>query len=377
MKEYRIFISSTFKDMQQERDAIRNEVFPELEFFAKQLNIAISIVDLRWGINTEECETNNESSFKIFRTCFDEIDESKPFFVGLVGNRYGWIPDLNSLPLSLDSKFKDFLRFQGKSITESEMLYAIDTFEKDGLFVFAFRNNIIGELTPNEKETYLSSSLEDKKKIDDLKKRLKSNEIISYFDYDASINEGVLDLKDFVNEITSLIKEKISLTIKEDEDKNAIDKILEEQASEIDINHSTFSGRENVFEKINNFYQSEDKYLAISGESGTGKSSLIQEEIYRKSKDPNMNVISFLLGSGEGSKDVRYALAAILYQVKKLNKHKFNERYLDINNVDDDYDSLVNSLSLEIAQLSKKKPVYIYLDAFDQLIDTGKDYYHI
>ena len=372
MKEYRIFISSTFKDMQQERDVIRNDVFPELEMFAKKYNIAISIIDLRWGINTEECETNNESSFKIFRTCFDEIDESKPFFVGLVGNRYGWIPNLEELPLSLDSKFKDFLKFQGKSITESEMLYAIDTFENDGLFVFAFRNEIKGELSQRDKDIYLSSSKEDKAKIDDLKKRLKNNSIISYFDYDTKISEGVLDLKEFASNLTKLIEEKIATTIKDDEKKNSIDKILEEHDAAIELNHSSFSGRENVFKQLEDFYKSEDKFIAIKGESGTGKSSLIQEEIYRKRKDKNAYTLSFLLGSGEGSKDVRYALSAVLYQAKMLNGHKFNENYFDINKVENNYDSLVNNLSMELTQLARKKRVYLYLDALDQLLDNGR-----
>ncbi len=374
MKEYRFFISSTFKDMQQERDIIRSEVFPELEIFAKQYNIAVSIIDLRWGINTEECENSDESSFKIFRTCFDEIDESKPFFVGLVGNRYGWIPDLNQLPLSLDSKFKDFLKFQGKSITESEMLYAIDTFESEGLFVFAFRNEIRGELSSKDKEIYLSSSLEDEERIKDLKKRLKENHLISYFDYDVNIENGRLNLKEFAARLTKLIESKILLTIEENENKNEIDKILEEQDSAIELNHTTFSGRENVFEELEKYYQSNNCFIGISGESGTGKSSLIQEEIYRKKADKNIYTLSFLLGSGEGSKDVRYALGALLYQAKQLNKNHFDEKYLDINNVDDNFDSLVNDLSMELTQLAKKKRVYIYLDALDQLIDNGRGY---
>ena len=105
MKEYRFFISSTFKDMQQERDAIRDVVLPEIDLLASKYGIVVSIVDLRWGISTEDCESNDDVSLKIFRSCFDEIDESKPFFIGLLGNRYGWVPNLDKNKLCYVASF--------------------------------------------------------------------------------------------------------------------------------------------------------------------------------------------------------------------------------------------------------------------------------
>ena len=166
-KEYRFFISSTFMDMQKERDILREEVFPELELYAKKYGVYVSFVDLRWGIQTEDCANDDEASFKIFKTCFEEIDESKPFFIGLLGDRYGWIPDISKLPLELDSRYKDFTKYNGKSITEVEMLYAIEKYgiDKDASFIYAFRN-IKNEGPDDLKDVYLSSSKDDENKIE-------------------------------------------------------------------------------------------------------------------------------------------------------------------------------------------------------------------
>ena len=48
----KIFISSTFKDMQAERDILHLEVLPEVNEFAAQFGQAVAISDLRWGIDT-------------------------------------------------------------------------------------------------------------------------------------------------------------------------------------------------------------------------------------------------------------------------------------------------------------------------------------
>ena len=126
--ECKIFISSTFKDMQNERDLIRNEILPEIENHAMKYGITVNIVDLRWGINTDDCEDSDEASVKILKTCFDEITLCKPFFIGIVGERYGWIPSIDSIKNSIDPSFSNKLNFEEKSVTEYEMDFALNTY---------------------------------------------------------------------------------------------------------------------------------------------------------------------------------------------------------------------------------------------------------
>ena len=45
-------------------------------------------VDLRWGITDEQ-----KSEGKVLPICLDEIQRCRPYFIGLLGERYGWVPD--------------------------------------------------------------------------------------------------------------------------------------------------------------------------------------------------------------------------------------------------------------------------------------------
>jgi preprotein translocase subunit SecA/nephrocystin-3 len=50
----RVFISSTFRDMQAERDILIKKIFPQLRKLCEERAVSWTEVDLRWGITTEE-----------------------------------------------------------------------------------------------------------------------------------------------------------------------------------------------------------------------------------------------------------------------------------------------------------------------------------
>ena len=87
-----IFVSSTFRDMNAERDAIMQKVVPLVDTVAEQYGENVWCKDLRWGINTTDL-AEDEANTKVLSVCLDEIDRSRPPFVILLGERYGWIPD--------------------------------------------------------------------------------------------------------------------------------------------------------------------------------------------------------------------------------------------------------------------------------------------
>ena len=83
----RVFLSSTFRDFMQERDLLVKQVFPELRRKARERGVEVVDVDLRWGITEEESRQG-----KVIPICLGEIDRCRPYFVGMLGERYGWIP---------------------------------------------------------------------------------------------------------------------------------------------------------------------------------------------------------------------------------------------------------------------------------------------
>lgn len=90
-KRARVFVSSTFTDMQQERDILARRVFPRLR---ASVSAAVSLyeVDLRWGITQDVVENGQAVA-----TCLQEVDDCWPLFVGILGERYGWRPAARDL----------------------------------------------------------------------------------------------------------------------------------------------------------------------------------------------------------------------------------------------------------------------------------------
>ena len=83
-RRIRVFVSSTFRDMMGERDELMTHAWPELRRFCRERQVELVEVDLRWGI-AEEQSTRKET----LKLCLDEIRACRPFFIGLLGERYG------------------------------------------------------------------------------------------------------------------------------------------------------------------------------------------------------------------------------------------------------------------------------------------------
>lgn len=85
--ELRVFISSTFRDLQEEREHLIKKIFPEIRSLCRERGITFTEVDLRWGITDEE-----QRDGRVIGTCLDEVARCRPYFIGILGTRYGWVP---------------------------------------------------------------------------------------------------------------------------------------------------------------------------------------------------------------------------------------------------------------------------------------------
>ncbi len=63
-------------------------VFPRLRKLCEARHVTWGEVDLRWGITDKE-----EAEGKVLPLCFEEIDRCRPYFIGLLGERYGCVQD--------------------------------------------------------------------------------------------------------------------------------------------------------------------------------------------------------------------------------------------------------------------------------------------
>ncbi len=99
-RTFSIFISSTFADMQAERDYMKHIVFPKVEVELRTKRIKLETVDLRWGVNTASVN-EDERETTVLKVCLEEIKRCRPFFIGLLGDRYGWVPPENRLKMAM------------------------------------------------------------------------------------------------------------------------------------------------------------------------------------------------------------------------------------------------------------------------------------
>ena len=157
-KTISIFISSTFNDMQSERDYIRKFVIPRLSEELSSYKIYLQVTDLRWGIDTHETD-ENEREAKVLHVCMNAIRNNRPYFIALLGERYGWVPPLNRVRSVVNSLAPEEQILLGKideakSVTEMEILLgAIGSSELLPHSFFCFRG----------KKSYDNMEMEERK----------------------------------------------------------------------------------------------------------------------------------------------------------------------------------------------------------------------
>jgi hypothetical protein len=132
----RVFISSTFRDMMRERDLLVKQVFPELRRKCAKRFVTFTEVDLRWGITEEQ-----SAEGQVLPLCLAEIERSRPYFLGLLGERYGWIPDsIRPEVVEREPWLKEHLHDR-TSVTELEILHGVLNNPKmTGYAFFYFRD---------------------------------------------------------------------------------------------------------------------------------------------------------------------------------------------------------------------------------------------
>ena len=199
-RSIRVFVSSTFRDMMEERDAMMSHTWPELRSFCRERQVELVEIDLRWGIAEEQ--TTRKETLKL---CLDEIRACRPFFIGLLGERYGWVPGDDAFTADLKEEQPWLTELHGKSVTELEILHGVlNDPEMAGRAFFYFRDpdyaqkHGVNFLPENEALAKKQSELKDLIRSTCTEKRIPLHE--TYCD-PSSLPALVLEqLKNAINE---------------------------------------------------------------------------------------------------------------------------------------------------------------------------------
>lgn len=109
-----LFVSSTFNDMHAERDYLTKQVFPALRAWCARRRLEFIDVDLRWGITDEQAM----ETYRTLQICLENVERCRPLFLGLVGQRRGWVPSAEDVTRAVQGE-KEISR--NLSITQWEL----------------------------------------------------------------------------------------------------------------------------------------------------------------------------------------------------------------------------------------------------------------
>ena len=121
-----VFLSSTFRGMDAERDFLRDRGFKRLAEQLRDRCHYLDTIDLRQGVETAAEADEAKREVQVLKVCLDEIERSKPFLVALLGERYGWIPPAERITAAARSAgLPESVEVAGRSVTELEILYGV------------------------------------------------------------------------------------------------------------------------------------------------------------------------------------------------------------------------------------------------------------
>lgn len=399
----RVFISSTFKDMHAERDHLVRVIFPELKERCRERRVQLIDVDLRWGVTEEQAEGGGALDI-----CLDEIDSCRPFFLGLLGHRYGslspgqdhsftaqeiyhgvlhnYLPrqvvDLRPIVEGIlegrtllkeqasclmrcyqwDANKGKYLLQEDVIPEDKEMLRLIfaaySIYQRDRSFFFFRSESLTEKLRERSKskvKDYFETEETARDKLDTLKQDIDAG--LPHFEYS--------DLETFGQMVLDILWKRIDAEFPKERVAEERDWLEEEvEFHELFMADRTrhFVGRSELLATMHAFAKepSESGLMVITGESGCGKSALLARFTQEAMKTyPNWLIIPHFVGASPVSTSLSRMLRRFCTQL--------NRELGVAEEVAEDYKELAQLFPELLQRVSENRPILIVVDAVNQL----------
>ena len=258
----KVFISSTFRDMNGERDYLNKFVFPRVHQYCAERRIEFYPIDLRWGI-----QERDSKSGLVISSCLEQIDNSRPFFIGILGSRYGWIPSKQEIAQLRTSvkKHKPWLLSkidELASITEIEIDYGALSNNNLAHACFMLRDEAVKVADDFQEDTDSIEYL----KLAELKQKIKSQNRYPVYTYSS--------LEQFGERIYDELMTMIGIEFPESATDNE-DAALAGHEYVLSRRSDTLCNIESVKSNCDKWLESGNQFLVIRGMPGYGTSTAL------------------------------------------------------------------------------------------------------
>jgi Tfp pilus assembly protein PilF len=318
-------------------------------------------IDLRWGITEEQAEQG-----KALEICLEEIERSRPFFIGILGERYGSL--LGSLPEDAELDHPWLKDHEGHSLTALEITHAVlRNPELARRAFFYFRDpHFIAQIAAPVRADYATENDEAAAKLVAIKAQIRSSGRPVLEDYPCRWDESekrVVDLdavgEHVLEDLWQAICAEYPAEAPEPDPLTVEREAHEAFAEERSRLHV---GRENEARRLSEYVGGSDRRPAlIAGESGCGKSAFLASwSRHYASEHPEDLLLSYFVGASPSSTDHRRLLRTICGELKRALALE--------DQIPDEDEKLSDTLAALLREASSKRErVVLVIDALDQL----------
>ncbi|MEI8189289.1 MAG: DUF4062 domain-containing protein, partial [candidate division NC10 bacterium] len=306
-RRIRVFVSSTFRDMMEERDALMTHTWPELRRFCRERQVELVEVDLRWGI-PEEQSTRKET----LKLCLDEIRACRPFFIGLLGERYGWVPGEDAVTADLKEEQPWLADLRGKSVTELEILHGVlNNPEMAGRAFFYLRDPAYAQA---RRADFVPEDAAAAEKQAALKMLVRQTCAATHI----PLREDYPDPR----QLAALVLADLTAAIDAQFPKESIPDPLTREARDheafAETRRRTYIGRPDYFEALDRHAAGDGGPLVLLGDSGGGKSALLANWIaHWRQGHPQDIIVQHYIGGTPDSADHWRLMARLIAEIKR------------------------------------------------------------
>ena len=349
----RIFLSSTFRDFGEERDLLVRKVFPTLRAKLQSRFVDLVDVDLRWGITEEEAERG-----EVLPICLSEIDRARPYFIGFLGERYGWVPPPDAYPSHvLESQSWLEEHRGGKSVTELEILHGVlNNPHMEGRALFYFRSF---KYSSSKGGDYIASSQDDQERQSALKETIRQSGFPVYEDYKSPEHLTELLEKD----LWEILDREFPAS---DIPDAFMRENLQHKAYELP-RQRLYIGGDKYLTALDTVLSEGKQWILVDGPSGGGKSALLANWLQSvRDNDKNIEVHAHYLGATADATDPVFIVRRLIECIKRKTE--------STEDLASDPDELLDSLPIWLANASswcelRDKKFLFVIDALNGLSD--------